>query len=142
MDKNKYYFTYTSYQPFKSTKNLSVIKPLKYFDYNKFTKNTSIATSTMIIKKSIIGNTKFSNTTICEYYFFKCQILKKVKYAYCLSENLMRYRIRKRSLQSNKMRNIYWIWYINKNYNKMNLLRNLLSIFLISLSSLKRYGFK
>ena len=142
MDKNKYYFTYTSYQPFKSTKNLSVIKPLKYFDYNKFTKNTSIATSTMIIKKSIIGNTKFSNTTICEDYFFKCQILKKVKYAYCLSENLMRYRIRKRSLQSNKMRNIYWIWYINKNYNKMNLLRNLLSIFLISLSSLKRYGFK
>ena len=101
MDKNKYYFTYTSYQPFKSTKNLSVIKPLKYFDYNKFTKNTSIATSTMIIKKSIIGNTKFSNTTICEDYFFKCQILKKVKYAYCLSENLMRYRIRKRSLQSN-----------------------------------------
>ena len=142
MDKNKYYFTYTSYQPFKSTKNLSVIKPLKYFDYNKFTKNTSIATSTMIIKKSIIGNTKFSNTTICEDYFFKCQILKKVKYAYCLSENLMRYRIRKRSLQSNKMRNIYWIWYINKNYNKMNLLRNLLSIFLISLNSLKRYGFK
>ena len=142
MDKNKYYFTYTSYQPFKSTKNLSVIKPLKYFDYNKFTKNTSIATSTMIIKKSIIGNTKFSNTTICEDYFFKCQILKKVKYAYCLSENLMRYRIRKRSLQSNKMKNIYWIWYINKNYNKMNLLRNLLSIFLISLSSLKRYGFK
>ena len=142
MDKNKYYFTYTSYQPFKSTKNLSVIKPLKYFDYNKFTKNTSIATSTMIIKKSIIGNTKFSNTTICEDYFFKCQILKKVKYAYCLSENLMRYRIRKRSLQSNKMRNIYWIWYINKNYNKMNLLRNLLSIFLISLSSIKRYGFK
>ena len=142
MDKNKYYFTYTSYQPFKSTKNLSVIKPLKYFDYNKFTKNTSIATSTMIIKKSIIGNTKFSNTTICEDYFFKCQILKKVKYAYCLSENLMRYRIRKRSLQSNKMRNIYWIWYINKNYNKMNLLKNLLSIFFISLSSLKRYGFK
>ena len=135
MDKNKYYFTYTSYQPFKSTKNLSVIKPLKYFDYNKFTKNTSIATSTMIIKKSIIGYTKFSNTTICEDYFFKCQILKKVKYAYCLSENLMRYRIRKRSLQSNKMRNIYWIWYINKNYNKMNLLRNLLC-------SLKRYGFK
>ncbi len=142
MDKNKYHFTYTNYQPFKSTKHLPVIKPAKYFDYDKFTKNTSIATSTMIIKKSSIGNTKFSNTAICEDYFFKCQILKKIKYAYCLSENLMRYRIREGSLQSNKMRNLYWIWYINKNYNKMNFLKNLLSIFFISLSSIKRYGFK
>ena len=142
MDKNKYHFTYTNYQPFKSTKHLPVIKPAKYFDYDKFTKNTSIATSTMIIKKSSIGNTKFSNTAICEDYFFKCQILKKIKYAYCLSENLMRYRIREGSLQSNKMRNLYWIWYINKNYNKMNFLKNLLSIFYISFSSIKKYGFK
>ena len=142
MIKNKYHFTYTNYQPFKSTKRLPVIKPAKYFDYNKFTKNTSIATSSMIIKKSSIGNTKFINTKICEDYFFKCKILKKVKYAYCLSENLMNYRIRKDSLQSNKMRNLYWIWYINKNYNRMNFLNNLLSIFFISLSSIKRYGFK
>ncbi len=41
MDKNKYHFTYTSYQPFKSNKRLPVIKPEKYFDYDKFTKNTS-----------------------------------------------------------------------------------------------------
>ena len=135
-------FTYTNYQPFKSNKHLSEIKPSKYFDYEKFTKNTSIATSSMIIKKSSIGNTKFSNTAICEDYFFKCQILKKVKYAYCLSENLMRYRIRKGSLQSKKIRNIYWIWYINKNYNKMSFLNNLLSIFCISLSSIKKYGLK
>ena len=142
MIKNKYHFTYTNYQPFKYTKRLPVIKPAKYFDYNKFTKNTSIATSSMIIKKSSIGNTKFINTKICEDYFFKCKILKKVKYAYCLSENLMNYRIRKDSLQSNKMRNLYWMWYINKNYNKMNFLNNLLSIFFISLNSIKRYGFK
>tara|TARA_B100000315_G_scaffold34928_1_gene29615 strand:- start:1636 stop:2397 length:762 start_codon:yes stop_codon:yes gene_type:complete len=142
MDKNNYHFTYTNYQPFKSNKHLSEIKPAKYFDYKKFTKNTSIATSSMIIKKSLIGNTKFSNTAICEDYFFKCQILKKVKYAYCLPENLMRYRIREGSLQSNKMRNLYWIWYINKNYNKMSFLNNLLSIFYISLSSIKRYGLK
>ena len=43
----------------------------------------------MIIKKISIGNVKFSNTKICEDYYFKCQILKKVNYAYCLAENLM-----------------------------------------------------
>ena len=151
MLKNKYSFSYTNYQPFKKSNNFSdnsdlnflqVVRPLKYFSYNTFIKNTSIATSTMIIKRSAIGNSKFSNTEICEDYFFKCQILKKVKYAYCLSKNLMRYRIRGDSLQSNKMKNLYWIWYINKNYNKMSFFKNLLSLFFISLNSIKKYGFK
>mgnify|MGYP006089965979 CR=1 FL=1 len=142
MEQNNYQFTYTNYQPFKSSKDFPVIKAEKYFNYEKFTKNTSIATSSMIIKKSTIGNIKFSNTSICEDYFFKCQILKKTKYAYCLPENLMRYRVRENSLQSNKIRNIYWIWYINKNYNKMNFLKNFISILFISLSSIRRYGFK
>ena len=145
MVKNKYYFTYTNYLPFKSKEkiyNLKEIHPEKIFTFEKFIRNTSIATSTMIVKKSSIGNKKFSNTKICEDYFFKCQILKKVNFAYCLSENLMKYRIRKGSLQSNKIRNLYWIWYINKNYNKMSFLKNLLSIFCISVNSIKKYGFK
>ena len=142
---NKYYFTYTNYNSFKYENkkiNLKEIKPAKYFNFRKFIRDTSIATSSMIIKRSLIGNIKFTNTKICEDYFFKCQILKKVQYAYCLSENLMKYRIRKGSLQSNKIRNLYWIWYINKNYNKMILLKNLWSIFCISINSIKKYGFK
>jgi len=145
MIKNKYYFTYTNYLPFKSEKeqhNLKEIRPEKFFTFETFIRNTSIATSTMIIKKSLIGNTKFSNTKFCEDYFFKCKILKKVNYAYCLSDSLMKYRIRKDSLQSNKIRNLYWIWYINKNYNKMNFFKNLLSILFISINSIKKYGFK
>ena len=96
----------------------------------------------MIVKKSLIGTTKFSNTKICEDYFFKCQILKKVNHAYCLTENLMRYRIRKNSLQSNKIRNFYWIWHINKNYNHLGFFKNLLSILCIAINSVKKYGFK
>ena len=145
MIKNKYHFTYTNYIPFKNENgqnNLKEIKPEKFFNFDKFTKNTSIATSTMIIKRSFIGNIKFTNTKICEDYFFKCQILKKTNFAYCLSENLMKYRIRKNSLQSNKIRNLYWIWHINKNYNKMSFIKNLLSIFCISINSIRKYGFK
>ena len=145
MIKNKYHFTYTNYLPFKSDikkNNLKEIKPRNFFNFKMFIKDTSIATSSMVIKRSLVGNTKFTNTKICEDYFFKCEILKKTKYAYCLAENLMNYRIRKNSLQSLKMRNIYWIWYINKNYNKMNLFNNFISIFCISINSIKKYGFK
>ena len=145
MIKNNYYFTYTNYLTFTSSKrndNTKKIIPEKFFTFKKFIKNTSIGTSTMIIDRSLIGTIKFSNTKICEDYFFKCQILKKVDYAYCFSENLTKYRIRKNSLQSNKLRNFYWIWYINKEYNKLNFFENFLSILSISISSLKKYGFK
>ena len=145
MIKNKHSFTYTNYQPFtvdKKEKKFKEIVPEKLFTFEKFIRNTSIATSSMIVKRSVIDNIKFTSTKICEDYFFKCQILKKVHYAHCLSENLMKYRIRKGSLQSNKIRNLYWIWYINKNYNRLNFLDNLLSILCISFNSVKKYGFK
>ena len=145
MLKNKYYFTYTNYLAFKSETSQNSFKkimPEKFFTYEKFIKSTSIATSTMIVKRSSVGNIKFSNTKICEDYFFKCQILKKVNYAYCLLESLTKYRIRKDSLQSNKLKNFYWIWYINKKFNKLNFFENVMSLINISISSLRRYGFK
>ena len=123
-------------------KNLKEILPPKHFSFEQFIKNTSIGTSTMIVKRSTIGDIQFINTKICEDYFFKCQILKKVNYAYCLQENLTEYRIRKNSLQSNKIRNFYWIWYINKNYNQLNTFKNLCSVFSISFNSLIKYGIK
>ena len=88
----------------------------KFFTFEKFVRNTSIATSTMIVKRSIIDNIKFSNTKICEDYFFKCQILKKAKSAYCFPKIMTKYRIGSESLQSNKFRNLFWIWNINKKY--------------------------
>ena len=143
MIQNNYKFSYTYYETFKNiSKSIKIIRLPEKFNFDSFIKNTSIATSTMIIKKDIIGNVKFTKTKICEDYFFKCQILKKVNYAYCLQESLTKYRIRKNSLQSNKMRNLYWIWHINKNYNQLSFLKNLISILCISINSMKKYGFK
>ena len=145
MEKNNYQFTYTNYLPFKDGEkknNFKEIWPEKSFNYKKFIRNTSIATSTMIVKRSLVGNIKFSNTKICEDYFFKCQILKTIDLAHCLPENLTKYRIRKNSLQSNKIKNLYWIWHINKNFNKINFFQNIVSLIFISINSLKKYGFK
>ena len=143
MEKNKISFSYTNYKAFYQSKNkIKKIKIKKKINFNYFINNTSIATSTMVVERKKIKNIKFSDTKICEDYFFKCQLLKKIKYAYCFEQYLTKYRIRKDSLQSNKLANIYWIWKINKFYNKFNFFKNLRSIFFISLNSLKKYGFK
>ena len=138
--KNNFSFSYTNYETF-GLKKRKVKNPskLNYFD---FLKNTSIATSTMIIKRSLIGKTKFTNTKICEDYYFKCKLLTKTKYAYCLNQYLTKYRIRKNSLQSSNLRNFFWIWKINKDLNKLNFIDNFISLFFISVNSLKKYGGK
>ena len=145
MIQNNYLFSYTNYSTFRSNdlnKLLKVIYPPIKLSFNDFIKNTSIATSTMMIKSDYAKKYKFTRTKICEDYFYKCRILKDVGYAYCLEKDLTKYRITKNSLQSKKFRNIYWVWKINKYYNKLGLLKNLISIIFISYNSLKKYGFK
>ncbi len=140
MKKNNCSFSYTNYYTFgeKSRK----IKNPSRLKYSSFIKNTSIATSTMMIKRKKIDNIKFINSKICEDYYFKCKLLKRVNYALCLNHYLTKYRIRKDSLQSSNLKNFYWIWKINRDYNKLSFLNNLVSLLCISFNSLKKYGGK
>jgi teichuronic acid biosynthesis glycosyltransferase TuaG len=137
MKKNHYSFSYTFYETFGDNRR-EIKTPLK-FDYSTFIHNTSIATSTILVKRNVIRNIKFLRTKICEDYYFKCKLLKKIKYAFCLNKFLTKYRVRKNSLQSNNLKNLFWIWKINKNFNKLNFIDNLLSLSSISFNSLKKY---
>jgi len=147
MKKNNYNFTYTNYTPCKGEisidmSNQKSIRPREKYNFESFIKDTSIATSTMMIKGELAKKYKFTDTKICEDYFYKCSILKEIGYAYCLNESDTLYRIRKDSLQSKKLRNLYWIWKINSKFNKLNFFNNLNSVISISLKSFKKYGFK
>ena len=139
IDKKKH-FTYTFYKTI-GLKKLNVSTPLS-FSYSSFIRNTSIATSTMMVSREIVRGLNFTDTKICEDYFFKCKMLKKTKHAHAIPKYLTKYRIRFDSLQSNKLRNLYWIWKINYEYNKLSFVDNLISIFNISLNSLFKYGLK
>ena len=146
MEKFNYEFTYTDFTPFIVKNNEKFFKKQcivsTSFNYEQFINNTSILMSSVIISRSAVGTTRFRKIKICEDYFFKCEILKKVSTAIKFNSNTMFYRISKNSLQSNKLRNLYWVWYINKNYNRFSILKNLKSLLCIIISSIKRYGIK
>ena len=92
MLKNNYNFTYTNYKTFSpESKKVNFISPPYKFTFEDFIKNTSIGTSTMLIKSTIVKNLRFINTKICEDYFYKCKLLKKVKLAYCFPFFLTKY---------------------------------------------------
>ena len=143
MKKNNLKFSFTNYLAKFENKNkiLKILSPKK-ISFDEFIRNTCIATSTMMIKRNLIKDIKFTPTKICEDYYFKCSILKKINYGFVLSEFLTTYKVRENSLQSNKFRNLFWIWKINSKYNKLSIIQNLISLVSISISSFKRYGFK
>ena len=138
-ERNNFSFTYTNYETFGIKKKY--VYPKKEYNFKKFIHDTSICTSTMLIKRNIIENIKFTETKICEDYYFKCQILKSFN-AHCLDDFLTKYRVRENSLQSNRLRNFFWIWKINKQFNNLNFIQNFFSLLFISLNSLKKYGFR
>ena len=146
MEKHNLSFTYTDYTPFfenfgkKKIKKRTFLKD--HFNYRTFIRNSSINTTTMIIARSILGSYRFRKIKLLEDYLFKCKLLKGNNIAKKLDENLAFYRISNKSRSSQRLKNIYWLWHINKNYNKLNFFDNIISIFFISINSIKKYGIK
>ena len=96
----------------------------------------------MIISRSILGTHRFKKIKLLEDYLFKCDLFKDNNTAIKLNENLGFYRILVNSRSSQRIKNIYWLWYINKNFNNLNIFQNMASIFFISINSIKKYGIK
>lgn len=145
MRKNQYNFTYTDYTPFFQNKGKKIFKQKtnlqSKLNFNEFIKNTSINTSTMIIERSIVKTHKFKKVKL-EDYLFKCDILKNNIIAQKYNESLAFYRILKVSRSSQKIKNVSSVWQINKKYNKLNFIQNLISVFSIAINSIKKYGIK
>jgi len=146
MEKQNLNFTYTDYTPFFQTKKKKFFKQktkLKAdFNFNEFIKNSSINTTTMVIKRSLLKTHRFKKIRLMEDYLFKCDLLKKNNIAKKLEEDLAFYRILKKSRSSQRFQNLFWLWNINRKYNKLSFFTNLKSIIYISFNSLKKYGLK
>lgn len=145
MEKNNYDFTYTYYEVVKFNGTKELIKKIKIprkLGFDQFIKNTSIATSSMIIRNYLAKRSFFTKAKSCDDYYFKCSLLRKISFAYCLEKILLSYRIRSDSIQSSKLRNVYWVWKINRERNKLSLIKSLVSIIYISYNSLRKYGLR
>lgn len=142
MIKHKLNFSCSNYQPFRNLKKkLKIIKLKKKISFEDFIYDTSIATSAMMIKRSIQKNIFFNENFYFDDYVFKLDLLKKT-FCYNINLNLMYYRIKNKSISSNKIKNFLEVWKTNRKYNKFSIYKSLYSISCISINSLRKYGFK
>ena len=147
MNVNNVKFSYTDYMTFhKNNKNFlkrSTNVP-SIFNLKSFSRNSSINTSTMILRRNIIKKVKFRNIQKHEDYIFKCEVFKKNKNLFAKKFNKTHayYRILKNSRSRNKLKSIYYLWKYNNEFNKFSFIENMLSILSISINSIKKYGFR
>ena len=146
MNVNNVKFSYTDYMSFhKNNKNfLKRTNVPSIFNLKSFSRNSSINTSTMILRRNIIKKIKFRNIKKHEDYIFKCEVFKKNKNLFAKKFNKTHayYRILKNSRSRNKLKSIYYLWKYNNEINKFSFIDNMLSILSISINSIKKYGFR
>ncbi|MGE0171419.1 MAG: glycosyltransferase family 2 protein [Oligoflexales bacterium] len=119
-------FCYSSYRFIDEQGNvIGAAVPVKSsVSYSQLLKRNTIPCLTAFIRRSTIGDLKFSDIGH-EDYLFWLQILKKNGInAFGLSDNLAFYRLRARSRSSNKARAAKWVWNIYRNDEGLNLFQS------------------
>lgn len=136
-------FSYTDYRFFfkDNLKNTKKSFLPNSYDYKSFLNHSSMSTSSIIVKRTLLNQINFKDVNH-EDYLFKCDLLRKGEIAFKAENTYVYYRINKLNRSSNKLRNIINLWKINKENNNLDFFSNMKSIIYISLNSLKKYGWK
>lgn len=111
MKKQDYAFTFTSYRRLSENADACgriIPVPLK-LNYQQLLRNTAIATSTVLINRDRTGSFKMTKTYYDDYALW-LTLLKRGFIAHGLPEDLMRYRIVRKSVSRHKLNSAKWVW--------------------------------
>lgn len=141
MKENNLTFSYTSYSRIKEDGTfLRTVKASKLTQYKDLLKNAIMLTSTIMIDLSKVEKSLLfmPNLTISEDTQTWLNILKTGVIAYGLDENLAKYRQRKGSASSNKIKSTIGIWKVYKNYQLMGIFKSSYYTFLHAVNAIKK----
>ena len=122
MVEHDYKFSFTSYERIDDQGNKKNITAPENVHYRKLLNGNLIGCSTVMIRSDIIKDLSFPLLRKRQDYAFWLKILKSGVVAHGLNENLTFYKVRTRSLSSNKFKLIKYQWQLFRKVEKMNLL--------------------
>lgn len=131
MKKNNYVFTCTSYEQIDENGNSlsKIINPVKKCSYNRLLLDCPVGNSTVMYDVKKMGKFEAPNIRKRNDDALWLQMLKKEKYIYGFNSVLMKYRIRKNSISSNKLKVIKYHWILYREIEHLSILRSLFHIF-------------
>ena len=130
MKENNYAFSCTAYEQIdESGKSLNrIIKTIKKTDYNRLLLDCPVGNSTVMYNVKVMGKFKVPNIRKRNDDALWLQMLKKEKYIWGMPDVLMKYRIRKNSISSNKFKVIKYHWELYRNIEKLSIPRSIFHI--------------
>ncbi|AGA80576.1 glycosyltransferase family 2 protein [Echinicola vietnamensis] len=118
-------FSYTCYKMVNENGKYlgEKIPPIKV-DYKKMLESNYIGCLTAVYDSHKVGKVYMPNILKRQDYGLWLNLLKKVKYAYCINEVLAEYTIRSSSVSSNKIKLIRYNWELFRNVEKLSFTRS------------------
>jgi teichuronic acid biosynthesis glycosyltransferase TuaG len=108
-------------------------------DYKYLLKNTTIATSSLIVDREKAGDFRMPLLRSGQDYATWLQLTRNGTKALGINEALVRYRVRKGSLSSSKLKNIKKVYNIQTKYENINAFKAIINCAFYALNALKKY---
>jgi len=126
MNENNCAFTCTAYEQIdEDGKSLErVIKTVKKTDYNRLLLDCPVGNSTVMYDVEKMGKFEVPNIRKRNDDALWLQMLKKEKYIWGMQDVLMRYRVRKNSISSNKIQLIKYHWKLYREIEHLSVVRS------------------
>ncbi len=141
MKKNNTSFSYTAIEMIDG--NSKIIKSKRSIkeccDYKYLLHNTIIATSSVVIDRSIAGDFRMPLRRGGQDYATWLMLLRSGTVACGINEALVKYRVSNGSLSSNKFKSIKQVWEIQTNDEKINKVSAVFHIMCFGFNALKKY---
>ncbi len=131
MEENGHAFSCTAYEQIDEDDNSlgRIIKTVKKTDYNRLLLDCPVGNSSVVYNVERMGKFEVPNIRKRNDDALWLQMLKKEKYIWGMPDVLMRYRIRKNSISSNKLKVIKYHWILYREVEHLNVFRSAFHIF-------------
>jgi teichuronic acid biosynthesis glycosyltransferase TuaG len=109
-------------------------------NYKELLKNTMIITSSVIIDRGKIGKFFMVDLRRAQDYATWLKLLRQNNLeALGINEALVQYRVRSKSLSSNKLSSIYQVWYIQRIIENINIFHVIFNVIFFICNSIKKH---
>ncbi len=126
MEQNGYAFSCTAYEQIDEDDVPlgKIIKTVKKTNYNRLLLDCPVGNSSVMYNVETMGKFEVPNIRKRNDDALWLQMLKKEKYIWGMQDVLMRYRIRKNSISSNKLQLIKYHWMLYREIEHLNVFRS------------------
>ena len=140
MENNNYILTYTAYHKInESGEKIGSVNVPVNVDYKKMLKSNYIACSSAIVKKELLDDIYFPPLKLRQDHAFWLSLLKKGIIAYGLNKPLLHYRVRKKSISSNKAVAAYYQWKLYREFEKFPIYKSVWYLLNYSILGIVKY---